>query len=57
MSRYNERSIIESVEFEYVGTTEQFNTFLKNIIKDYISENNMFPDINECINSDVKKTA
>lgn len=36
--------IVESVEFDYVGTDEQFNTFLKSIIKDYLTENNLLPD-------------
>lgn len=44
MARKENSIIIESVEFDYVGTDEQFNTFLKNIIKDYISENNLLPD-------------
>ena len=44
MARKPEPIIIESVEFDYVGTDEQFNTFLKSVVKDYISENNLLPD-------------
>ena len=44
MARKSEPIIIESVEFDYVGTDEQFNTFLKSVVKDYISENNLLPD-------------
>lgn len=44
MARKEIPIIVESVEFDYIGTDEQFNTFLKNIIKDYISENNLLPD-------------
>ena len=44
MARKAEPIIIESVEYDYVGTDEQFNTFLKSVVKDYISENNLLPD-------------
>ncbi len=44
MARKPEPIIIESVEFDYVGTDEQFNSFLKSVVKDYISENNLLPD-------------
>ena len=44
MARKPEPIIIESVEFDYVGTNEQFNAFLKSVVKDYISENNLLPD-------------
>ena len=37
--------IIESVEYDYVGTEEQFRSFIKNIVRDYLVENNLFPDI------------
>ena len=33
MARKENPIIVESVEFDYVGTDEQFNTFLKSIIK------------------------
>lgn len=38
MSRKSEPVIIESVFYNYTGTDEQFNTFLKSVIKDYVSE-------------------
>ena len=44
MARKAEPIIISTVEFDYVGTDEQFNTFLKSVVKDYISENNLLPD-------------
>ena len=44
MSRKAEPIIISTVEFDYIGTDEQFNTFLKSVVKDYISENNLLPD-------------
>ena len=44
MARKAEPIIISTVEFNYVGTDEQFNTFLKSVVKDYISENNLLPD-------------
>lgn len=44
MSRKSEPAIIESVFYNYTGTDEQFNTFLKSVIKDYVSEYNLLPD-------------
>ena len=44
MARNQNPIIVESVEFDYVGPDEQFNTFLKSIIKDYLTENNLLPD-------------
>lgn len=44
MARKENPIIVESVEFDYVETDEQFNTFLKSVIKDYVSENNLLPD-------------
>ena len=44
MARKAEPIIISTVEFDYVGTDEQFNTFLKSVVKDYISENDLLPD-------------
>lgn len=44
MSRESEPVIIESVFYHYTGTDEQFDTFLKSVIKDYVSENNLLPD-------------
>lgn len=44
MSKKSEPIIIESVFYNYTGTDEQFNTFLKSVIKDYISENHLLPD-------------
>ncbi len=44
MGRKSEPIYIESVEFDYIGTDAQFNTFLKSIVKDYLSENNLLPD-------------
>lgn len=44
MARKENPIIVESVEFDYVGTDEQFNTFLKSVIKDYLTENNLLPD-------------
>ena len=35
---------IRSVEFVYIGTDDQFRTFLKSIITDYLSENRLIPD-------------
>ena len=56
MARKENPIIVESVEFDYVGTDEQFNTFLKSIIKDYLTENNLLhDDYDDKINS--KKSA
>ena len=44
MARKPEPIIIESVEYDYVGTDNQFKNFLKNIIKDYLSEDKLQPE-------------
>lgn len=44
MARKAEPIIIESVEFDYVGTDNQFKDFLRNIIKDYLSEDKLRPE-------------
>lgn len=46
MARKPEPVIIESVEFNYVGTDEQFKDFLRSVIKDYLSENRLAPEEN-----------
>lgn len=37
MNKTNESSRIKSVQFEYVGTDEQFVKFLKCVFRDYIT--------------------
>ena len=44
MSRKAEAPVINTVEFYYSGTNKDFDLFLKNIIKDYISEDKSEPD-------------
>lgn len=44
--RKSERVYIETVEFVYKGTDNQFMDFLKNIIKDYLSEDKLQPEEN-----------
>ena len=44
MARKAEPIIIESVEYDYVGTDNQFKDFLRNIIKDYLSEDKLQPE-------------
>jgi hypothetical protein len=44
MSRKSMPVVIETVHYGYVGSDDQYNTFLKSIIKDYISDNNLLPD-------------
>lgn len=44
MARKAEPIIIESVEFDYVGTDNQFKVFLQSVIKDYLSEDRLAPD-------------
>ena len=36
MARKSEYSTIESVTVNYIGTDEEFNLFLKNIVRDYL---------------------
>ena len=44
VARKSEPIIIESVEYEYIGTDKQFKVFLRSIIKDYLSEDKLQPD-------------
>ena len=44
MARKAEPIIIESVEYDYVGTDNQFKDFLRNIIKDYLTEDKLQPE-------------
>ena len=44
MARKAEPIIIESVEYDYVGTDNQFKVFLRNIIKDYLTEDKLQPE-------------
>lgn len=43
------KTIISSVHFKYVGTDEQFNEFIKSVIKDYITDDSLLPDQEEVI--------
>lgn len=54
MARKREPIIIDSIFFNYVGTDEQFNVFLKSVIKDYILEDKLLPNDE---NIDDKKSA
>ena len=47
---------IHSVHYNYVGTDEQFNAFIKSSVKDYITEDSLLPDQEEEIPV-VKKSA
>ena len=47
---------ISSVHFKYVGTDEQFNAFIKSVVKDYITDDSLLPDTEEEIVV-VKKSA
>ena len=38
---------INSVHFKYVGTDEQYNAFIKSVIKDYITDDSLLPDTEE----------
>lgn len=47
MSRKIEQPIVNTVEFYYDGTDKEFNLFLKNVVKEYISEDKLLPDAHE----------
>ena len=36
-----------SVHYNYVGNDEQFNAFIKSVVKDYITEDSLLPDQEE----------
>ena len=47
---------ISSVHYKYVGTDEQFNSFIKNVIQDYIAYDNVVSEQEE-ENIVIKKSA
>ena len=47
---------IQSVHEKYIGPDEQFNAFIKSVVKDYITEDSLLPDQEEEIPV-VKKSA
>ena len=50
------KSIISSVHFKYNGTEEQFENFVRSVIKDYIVDDTMLPDEEEQ-NISIEKSA
>ncbi len=44
MKNTEKKTKISSVCFKYVGTDEQFETFVKSVVKDYITDNSLLPD-------------
>lgn len=44
MGRKETKSIIETVEFVYVGSDKQFNNFMKAVIRDYVSDDKIIPE-------------
>lgn len=46
---------IESVEFYYNGKNESFDMFLKSVLRDYISEDKIAPDVQ--VEYPIKKSA
>lgn len=57
MGRKESKPVIETVEFVYIGSDKQFNDFMKAVIRDYVLEDKIIPDIeqNEIVKKD--KTA
>ena len=47
---------IRSVEFVYIGKDNQFRTFLKSVITDYLSENRLLPD-EYFVDKDLRRSA
>ena len=50
------KSKISSVHFKYVGTEEQFENFVRNVVKDYIVDDTLLPDEEEQ-NISIEKSA
>ena len=46
---------IASVRYNYVGTDENFNLFLRNVIKDYLQDDSMTPVFTEKSDSSAAK--
>ena len=43
----DKKTKISSVHFKYVGTDEQYNAFIKSVVKDYITDDSLLPDTEE----------
>ena len=43
----DKKTKISSVHFKYVGTDEQYNVFIKSVVKDYITDDSLLPDTEE----------
>ena len=50
------KSKISSVHFKYSGTEEQFENFVRSVIKDYIVDDTLLPDEEEQ-NISIEKSA
>ena len=50
------KSNISSVHFKYTGTEEQFENFVRNVVKDYIVDDTLLPDEEEQ-NISIEKSA
>lgn len=50
------KSKISSVHFKYTGTEEQFENFVRNVVKDYIVDDTLLPDEGEQ-NISIEKSA
>ena len=46
----------KSVHFKYTGTEEQFENFVRNVVKDYIVDDTLLPDEEEQ-NISIEKSA
>ena len=47
METKEKRTRIRSVHYHYVGTDEQFESFVKNVVRDYLTCNSLLPDTDE----------
>ena len=51
------KTMIECVDFAYVGTDQQFNDFLKSVIRDYVSEDKIQPGAEPNAPDDINQIA
>jgi len=57
MGRKESKPVIETVEYVYVGNNKQFNDFMKAVIRDYVSDDKIYPDNIEKANKKEENSA
>ncbi len=57
MKNTEKKTKINSVHYCYIGTDAQFESFVKSVVKDYITDNSLLPDEPQKLKIPDKKSA